>query len=219
MGVVKLDAYVLIVRGKDSLKLLDGLSTNKVEDTCSTVFTTASAKVIDLVDVIVKEGFIALVGYNPHKQNLLQHVSQKILNQDITIGDASDSNNVYLSTKEMPAQESVTSIETFRGWLIVAPKSIEIANDMSQIDFDDYRVENMIPMQGYEVTSENHPLACGLGHLVHESKGCYVGQEILARMRSRGKQGKELVRLPNPVEGATTVGKSHSLVIRRVSKN
>ena len=217
MGVVKLDAYVLIMRGKDSLNLIDGLSTNKVDSSCSTVFTTNAAKVIDLADVIVMDDFVAIVGHNPYKENVLNHLSQKILNQDITIGDASASNKVFLSTTEIPPPGGVTISETFRGWLLVAPNSVEITTTMSRSEFDDYRVENMIPMQGCEITPKNHPLACGLGHLVHESKGCYIGQEVLARMRSRGKQGKELLRLPNPVEGATTVGQTHSLVIRRVN--
>ena len=216
MGVVKLDAYVLILRGKDSLKLIDGLSTNKVESSCSTVFTTNAAKVIDMVSVIVMEDFIALVGHNPYKENVLNHITQKVLNQDISIGDATASNKVYLSTSKVSAPAGVTISETFRGWLLVAPNDVEIATTMTQNEFDDYRVENMIPMQGFEITPKNHPLACGLGHLVHESKGCYIGQEVLARMRSRGKQGKELVRLPNPVENATTVGKNNSLVIQRV---
>ena len=219
MGVVKLDAYVLIIRGKDALKLINGLSTNKVEASCSTVFTTNAAKIIDMASVIVTDDFIALVGHNPYKEDLLAHISQKILNQDITIGDATASNNVYLSTTEITPPGSVTISRTFRGWLMVAPTSVEITTNMSQSEFDDYRVENMIPMQGFEITPKNHPLACGLGHLVHESKGCYLGQEVLARMRSRGKQGKELVRLPNPVENATTVGKKNSLVIQRVKNN
>ncbi|NCF97562.1 MAG: hypothetical protein GWP21_06580 [Euryarchaeota archaeon] len=219
MGVVKLDAYVLIVRGKDALKLINGLSTNKVEASCSTVFTTNAAKIIDMASVIVTDDCIALVGHNPYKEDLLAHISQKILNQDITIGDATASNNVYLSTTEITPPGSVTISHTFRGWLMVAPTSVEITTNMSQSEFDDYRVENMIPMQGFEITPKNHPLACGLGHLVHESKGCYLGQEVLARMRSRGKQGKELVRLPNPVENATTVGKKNSLVIQRVKNN
>ena len=216
MGVVKLDAYVLIMRGKDTLNLLNGLSTNKVDSSCSTVFTTNAAKVIDLAEVLVMDGFVALVGHNPYKESILHQLSQKILDQDITIGDASASNNVYLSTTEISPPAGVTTSHTFRGWLMVAPTNVEIKTTMSQNEFDDYRVENMIPMQGFEITPKNHPLACGLGHLVHESKGCYLGQEVLARMRSRGKQGKELVRLPNPVENATTVGKKNSLTIQRV---
>ena len=124
-----------------------------------------------------------------------------------------------MSTTKILPPEGVTVIETFRGWLVVAPNSVDITITMTQSEFDDYRVENMIPMQGLEITPKNHPLACGLGHLVHESKGCYIGQEVLARMRSRGKQGKELVRLPNPVENATTIGKNNSLVIQRVGNN
>ena len=207
---------MLILRGKDALKLIDGLSTNKVESSCSTVFTTNAAKVIDMACVIVMKDFVALVGHNPYKENVLTHITQKILNQDISIGDATASNKVYLSTSKVSPPSGVTISETFRGWLLVAPNNVEITTTMSQSEFDDYRVENMIPMQGFEITPKNHPLACGLGHLVHESKGCYIGQEVLARMRSRGKQGKELVRLPNPVENATTVGKNNSLVIQRV---
>ena len=80
---------------------------------------------------------------------------------------------------------------------------------------DWYTYENLIPLQGKEITQNIHPLACGLGDLVHESKGCYIGQEILARMRSRGRQGKQLMRISNPVIDATTIGKTHSLAIRR----
>ena len=39
-----------------------------------------------------------------------------------------------------------------------------------------------------------HSLGRALGDLVHPQKGCYVGQEVLVRMRSRGKLGRRLVR-------------------------
>ena len=52
MAIFKLDAYVLIIRGKDRVSFVDGLSTNKIEGDCSTVFTTTAAKVIDMADVI-----------------------------------------------------------------------------------------------------------------------------------------------------------------------
>ena len=215
MGVVKLDAYILILRGKDRISLVNGLSTNKVETTCTTVFTTTKAKIIDMVDVIDKGDFLALVGHGPYKQPLMEHISQRILGQDVTIGDASDSNAVYLSTNDIDVEDKVTKCSTFRGWVIIAPLDCKIKETMSKTEFDEYRVNNMIPMQGFEITPKYHPLSCGLGELVHESKGCYIGQEIMARMRSRGRQGKELVRLPNPIDDATTTGISHSLAIRR----
>ena len=75
----------------------------------------------------------------------------------------------------------------------------------------------MIPYQGHEITSDVHPFNCGLEHLVHESKGCYIGQEILTRMRSRGKMGKQLVQVAIDAEDATSVGTEKALAIRRTS--
>ena len=215
MGVYKLDSYVLIIRGKDRFSFIDGLSTNKVEGDCSTVFTTTAARIIDLVDIIDMGDFIAIVGHEPYKDNLIQHISKRVLNQDISIIDISSNNSVYISTQDIVVSDSITKRKTWRGWLLVVPNNEAIESSMSEDEFSQYRVENMIPHQGHEITPDVHPLACGLGDLVHEAKGCYIGQEILARMRSRGRQGKELVRLTNPVEGATTTGKTHSLAIVR----
>ena len=219
MGIYKLDAYVLIIRGKDRFSFIDGLSTNKIEGDCSTVFTTTTAKVVDLADVIDMGEFLAIVGHGPYKNNLIEHISKRILGQQVSIGDASSNNSVYLSTSDLVVKDSVTKRSTWRGWLLVAPNTELIDSNMDEDDFNEYRIENMIPHQGCEITSSVHPLACGLGHLVHEAKGCYIGQEILARMRSRGRQGKKLVCLPNPVEGATTVGNTHSLAIVRVKSD
>lgn len=219
MGVIKLDSYILIVRGKDRVSFIDGLSTNKIDGDCATVFTTKTAKVIDLVDVILMEDYLAIVGYGPYKENLLNHISSRILGQDVNIGDATSNNSVYLSDSDIIVTPSVTKRSTWRGWLLIAPNSEDIEETMTEQEFSEYRVNNIIPYQGKEITPQNHPLACGLGHLVHQAKGCYIGQEILARMRSRGRQGKELVRLENPVDGATTVGTSHSLKIVRRKSN
>ena len=81
--------------------------------------------------------------------------------------------------------------------------------------WNEHRITNLIPYHGHEITGSYHPLACGLEPLVHPQKGCYVGQEVLTRMRSRGKQGHRLVVRPNPVEKPTTQGKERSLCIVR----
>ena len=216
MAIFRLDSYVLIVRGTDRLSFIYGLSTNKVEGDCSTIFTTTVAKIIDMVDVIDMGDFIAIVGHLPYKEALIQHISKRILNQDVSISDISANNSVYLSTTDVEVTDKTTKRETWRGWLLVAPNNEKIQANMNESEFAEYRISNMIPHQGHEITPKVHPLACGLGDLVHEAKGCYIGQEVLVRMRSRGRQGKQLVRLANPVENATTTGKTHSLAIVRV---
>ena len=61
--------------------------------------------------------------------------------------------------------------------------------------YDYLRIEAGQPRFGRELTLDYIPLEAGLWDDVSFSKGCYVGQEIIARMESRGKLAKRLVRL------------------------
>ena len=89
---------------------------------------------------------------------------------------------------------------------MVAPNSDAMTPDMSEDEFSEYRVENMIPHQGHEITPSVHPLACGLGNLVHEAKVATSDKKYLLECAAGDAKGK-LVRLPNPVDNATTTGK------------
>jgi aminomethyltransferase len=57
------------------------------------------------------------------------------------------------------------------------------------------RVQAGRPGAGRELTVDYIPLEVGLWDEVSFNKGCYTGQEIIARMESRGKLAKTLVRL------------------------
>ncbi len=217
MGIIKLDAYVLLISGNDRYTFLDGLSTNKVDSSCSTVFTTTSAKIIDVVDVIEVGENLAVVGYGPYKDKVLEHLQPRILQQNVAIRDITELNNVYLSTEDYPAETGITVTRSFLGWILVTSVKNSLQESMSLELFTDYRTMNIIPYQEHEITPDVHPFNCGLEHLVHESKGCYIGQEILTRMRSRGKMGKQLAQVPIDYDGATSVGTEFALSIIRLS--
>jgi len=57
------------------------------------------------------------------------------------------------------------------------------------------RIEAGQPYVEHEIGDEYIPLEAGLWQAVSFSKGCYIGQEIIARMESRGKLAKTLVGL------------------------
>ena len=61
--------------------------------------------------------------------------------------------------------------------------------------YDYLRIEAGRPRFGRELTLDYIPLEAGLWDDVSFSKGCYTGQEIIARMESRGKLAKRLTRL------------------------
>lgn len=61
--------------------------------------------------------------------------------------------------------------------------------------FDYLRIEAGLPRHGRELTPDYIPLEANLWDDVSFKKGCYTGQEIIARMESRGKLARRLVRL------------------------
>ncbi len=61
--------------------------------------------------------------------------------------------------------------------------------------FDVLRVEAGIPFYGKEITRDYNPLEANLFRFVSFSKGCYIGQEVLARIDSYNKLQRRLVGL------------------------
>ena len=57
------------------------------------------------------------------------------------------------------------------------------------------RIEAGLPGAGLEIDTSYIPLEIGLRDAVSFTKGCYTGQEIIARLDSRGKLAKTLVGL------------------------
>lgn len=75
------------------------------------------------------------------------------------------------------------------------------------IDWDAIRVEHVIPESGIElVPNESYILEHGFERLhgVDFRKGCYVGQEVTARMKHKTQLAKGLVRVA--IEGSAPVG-------------
>lgn len=75
------------------------------------------------------------------------------------------------------------------------------AQSLSDDVFDTLRVEQGYGVWGREWSQEYIPLETGLLDAISFSKGCYVGQEIIARMESRNRLAKQLrgLRLQQPV--------------------
>lgn len=92
------------------------------------------------------------------------------------------------------------------GWRAYA----ETSGDTPMIDWDAIRVEHLIPETGAElIPEESYILEMGFERLhgVDFRKGCYVGQEVTARMKHKTELRKGLVRLhvDGPAVPGTTI--------------
>ncbi|MFV2035187.1 MAG: folate-binding protein YgfZ [Halocynthiibacter sp.] len=74
------------------------------------------------------------------------------------------------------------------------------------VDWDAIRVAHCIPETGIELTPDSYILECGFERLngVDFRKGCYVGQEVTARMKHKAELKKGLVRVR--LSGSAPVG-------------
>ena len=84
----------------------------------------------------------------------------------------------------------------------------------SPATYEILRIEAGQPYAGHELTDDYIPLEADLWSAVSFTKGCYIGQEIIARMESRGRLAKTLVglRLDAPVAPGAEVRCGGSLV-------
>lgn len=226
-------ADVNIWRGKDALKFLNGLSTNKIDNiqknsVITTVILTEKAKILDVLHVFNLNDIIISVGNRDNSVELFSFLEKKILIQDIQFQNISSLNKVdivydYTKVSAINSVQSNNGITTIN---IDGKYNIEIysvSNDFNfnyetEENFTQWRIENLIPWHGYEITTNKNPYQCGLGNYVHENKGCYAGQEILTRMRSRNKGIYQLKKVHiNDVEEKhiTTKGDDMNLALIR----
>ena len=79
------------------------------------------------------------------------------------------------------------------------------ARAATEDDLEAIRIERGVPRWGYEMDTKTFPQEAGIDELaVHYDKGCYLGQEAMAKIHFRGKVNRRLAKLE--AEGALEVG-------------
>ncbi|MFM2032795.1 MAG: hypothetical protein RLZZ297_1560 [Chloroflexota bacterium] len=92
------------------------------------------------------------------------------------------------------------------GWRILeplaradgSPAALLPREQLTQLDaatLSRFQIEAGVPAFGSEISLEYVPLESGLEAIIHPAKGCYVGQEIIARMQARNRRAKNLERV------------------------
>ena len=66
---------------------------------------------------------------------------------------------------------------------------------MKESEFNSFRIKNMIPICGREVNNLYNPLEIGISHMIDFDKGCYIVQEVLARLDTYDKVQRKLMIL------------------------
>ncbi|MEN8447580.1 MAG: folate-binding protein, partial [Cyanobacteria bacterium J06555_13] len=104
------------------------------------------------------------------------------------------------------------------GFTIIGPKTIAealwhslsqgIAQPGTAEQWETLRIQQGRPMPGHELTDDENPLEAGLWHSISFEKGCYIGQETIARLNTYKGVKKRLwgFKLASKLASAVTPG-------------
>lgn len=202
---------VLRLSGKDCRTLLQGLITNDLgklgpgAPLYAALLTPQGKYLFDFF--ILEDGDDLLLDCEADlKEALIQRLTFYKLRADVTISDVSDEFQVYVfpANSEKWTERSVYADPRhagmgFRAVLKRAPKGVE---PWSFEDYEDLRLSLGIPDGAGDIeVDKRFILEANLAELngVDFQKGCYVGQEMTARMNYRGTLKKRL--LPATIAG------------------
>jgi len=164
---------------------------------------------VEVKDVSRESATFSLIG--PESDTLL-----KTLGVEIPIGEAYASHQ-QLTLDELPVRVVVGSGLALPGYMLIVPaddaatlwQTLTAAGAIPMGDrvWDQLRIEQGRPTPDRELTDDYNPLEAGLWQTLSFEKGCYIGQETIARLNTYKGVKQQLwgVRLSAPAQPGSIV--------------
>lgn len=188
----------LRVTGADRVRFLQGMLSNDVATLapggwCRATILNVKGRVVAVVDAL-QEGESILLLTEPATADKVRDVLRKHAIMD----------DVEFTPVDVPAHRVWDSIEAV--W--TAGPRLGAAPGAPEAEVEVRRVEAGLPRYGADVSEDYFPFEANLDRAISYTKGCYIGQEVVARAHARGHANKRLVglRLDDPAAGAAAPG-------------
>ncbi len=203
------------ITGTDRFRFLNGQITNDLRKASETIAIEAcvlNAKGKTNAHIFVSAlGECFLVDAEPElRETLRNRLERYVIADDVQIEDVTDQSSLFhvLSEKSpTPEHSRIVSVRRFAepGWDIWSDAALHDAvwqQLSSAFGFVDpavaevMRIEQGIPRWGSELTEEIIPIEANLEQrTVDYEKGCYIGQEVISRIKMSGQTNKRLCGL------------------------
>ena len=203
------------ITGTDRLRFLNGQITNdlrKASETSAIEACILNAKGKTDAHIFVSasgESFLVDAAADL-RETLRVRLERYVIADDVQIEDVTDQFSLFhLSSKQPPAPEfgRIVSVHRFPEpgwdmWVEVAQHGAllqELSLRWTLLDSDAaevMRIEQGIPRWGRELTTEIIPIEDNLEQrTIDYQKGCYIGQEVISRIKMSGQTNKRLCGL------------------------
>ncbi|SLN46837.1 CAF17-like 4Fe-4S cluster assembly/insertion protein YgfZ [Roseisalinus antarcticus] len=188
------DRTIIAITGADREKFLDGLVTNRLpavgDGLRYAALLTPQGKYIADFLILTEPDRLLLDVSAALAPTLAQRLGMYKLRADVGIDDSGLS--VSRGTGPAPDGAWPDPRHPALGWRHYGDGGLDDGTD-----WDALRIEHLIPEAGSELTPESYILEMGFERLhgVDLRKGCYVGQEVTARMKHKTELRKGLARV------------------------
>ena len=220
---VCLDSTVIEITGNDRQTFLHNFCTNEIKGlnaghACEAFVLNGKGKTIAHVHVLNTGDSLVLHGVGGTGPVLMEHLDRYIIREDVQLADVSaqrkvtftpgksllDANSVSIDSTSSKIEANV-EIAGF-GNLLIRPSDAEIDGaEVSPDALEILRVEKRTPWFGRDIDDSNLPQELLRDDkAISFNKGCYLGQETVARIDAMGKVNRVLV--PVSIDSELPVG-------------
>ena len=194
---------ILRISGSAALEFLQGLITNDItridDGLVYAALLSPQGKYMADFFLTADGDDVLLDADDAQADMLVQRLSMYKLRADVQI--AVTDLHLHRGTDDMPADAMTDPRHEALGWRAYrnAPQQSD------QTDWNALYVTHMIPQSGVELTPDTFILEMGFEriHGVDFRKGCYVGQEVTARMKHKTELRKGLAKVAVQGDAAT----------------
>ena len=193
---IPLNKKILMVSGKDHLKFLNGISTNlngNINESTRNLILNNKGKI--LFDIIFyrveQETSLILVSDNEvdefvdyvNKYKLSYRVEIKKLKENCIISKEQNKRSVFSFNSPNIGEEDLI--------INILDNDYKDSED-DIVKYNFWKASNGIPSYPNEINSNRIPIELNLWFPLNFTKGCYIGQEIIARIRYKGNVKRNL---------------------------
>lgn len=192
------------VTGEDRARLLHAMSTNHVQqmqagDCVYAFFLNAQGRILADVWILCRDDHFLLITEPETRQRVYEHLDQFIIADDAYLEDVTD--QLALISIEGPQSAGANLLPiTHTGLpggaiLVAASEKAAATTGLVEADAEAARIvrlETAKPRYGEEITERFLVQETGQMQAIHPNKGCYLGQEIVERVKSRGQVHRHL---------------------------
>ena len=235
----------LRITGGEAADYLQGQVTNDVESLapgrgCYAALLTPKGQIAADMRILRGDDFLWLDLEPRSLPALVRNASMYGIGRDVQVADVTSSHAILsligpasrASLDVAPPEEEYAWVEGEHGMYVATDLGVDVICSAESADAvraslgleavseevaECLRVESGRPRLGYEIAGGVIPQEAGLNErAVNFEKGCYVGQETVARLYYKGKPNRHLrgLRLSAPVDGGDEVSSGDRVVGR-----